>query len=95
MSGNIVKYKACFVVKGFSQIPGLNFLETFAPIIRLEMFCFLLALATCYGLCAHGLEVVGIYLNSPLNEVVYMLQPNGFDNGTGHKCRLKLSLYGL
>lgn len=94
-SGNIVKYKARLVVKGFSQISGIDFLETFAPTIRLETFRFLLALAARYGLRAHGLDVVGAYLNSPLNEVVYMLQPEGFDDGTGRVCRLKLSLYGL
>jgi hypothetical protein len=94
-AGKVVKYKGRLVVKGFSQIPGIDFNETFAPTIRLETFRFLIALAARYKLKSHGMDVVAAYLNSPLEETVYMQQPEGYDDGTGRVCRLKLSLYGL
>jgi len=65
------------------QISGIDFLQTHIPTIRLETFCFITALAACYKLQVHGMDVVAAYLNGKLNEEVYMKQPPGFNNGTG------------
>jgi hypothetical protein len=93
--GKVIKFKARLVVKGFSQIYGADFNETFAPTIHLETFRFLIALAARYKLKVHGMDVLGAYLNSPLEETVFMQQLEGYDDGTGRVCRLELSLYGL
>ncbi len=90
-----MKWKAHLVAKGFLQVQGINYNQTFAPTICLETFHFLLALALCYKLLVHGMDVVAAYLNGELEEEVYMEQPSGFDDGTGRVCKLKLSLYGL
>jgi len=65
------------------QIPGVDFLQTYAPTIRLETFRFIIVLAARYKLQVHGMDVVAAYLNGKLDEEVYMKQPPGFDDGTG------------
>ena len=93
--GNIIKYKARLVAQGFSQIPGQDFLETYAPVMRLESYRILLALASLHDWEIHQIDVVGAYLNGELDEVIYMRQPPGYEDGTPRVCRLHKALYGL
>jgi len=78
-----------------TQIPGVDFLQTYAPTIRLETFRFIIALAARYKLQVHGMDVIAAYLNGKLDEEVYMKQPPGFDDSIGRVCKLILSIYGL
>jgi transposase InsO family protein len=94
-TGNISRYKARLVAKGFSQIPGIDFDETFAPVVRIETVRLLLALAARYNLQVHVVDVVGAYLNGKLDEEIYMQQPPLFEDGTPRVCRLHRTLYGL
>ena len=93
--GTIIKYKARLVAQGFSQIPGQDFLETYAPVMRLESYRTLLALASLYDWEIHQIDVVGAYLNGELDETIYMRQPPGYEDGTPRVCRLHKALYGL
>ena len=93
--GEITKHKARLVAKGCSQIPGIDFVETFAPVMRLETFRLLIVLATNLGLIIHVVDVVGAYLNGVLEEVIFMLQPPEYDDGTGRVWQLLKPLYGL
>lgn len=93
--GNIVKYKARLVAQGFSQIPGQDFLETYAPVMRLESYRALLALAAPNDWEIHQIDVVGAYLNGELDETIYMRQPPGYEDGSPRACRLHKALYGL
>ncbi|KAJ3553828.1 hypothetical protein NM688_g3412 [Phlebia brevispora] len=93
--GRIVKYKSRLVAQGFSQIPGQDFTETYAPVMRLESLRTLLAIAAVNDWPVHQMDVVGAYLNSELKEEVYMRQPPGYDDGTGRVYRLIKGLYGL
>jgi len=63
--------------------------------IQLETFCFIIALAACYKLQVHGMDIIAAYLNSKLDEEVYIKQPPWFNNGTGRVCKLILFIYGL
>ena len=93
--GEILKYKARLVAQGFSQIPGQDFLSTYAPVMRLESYRALLALAASQDWEIHQIDVVGAYLNGELEETIFMKQPPGYEDGTPRACRLHKALYGL
>lgn len=95
MEGAVQKYKARLVAQGFSQMPGQDFFETYALVMRLESFRTLLAIAATKDWSIHQMDVVGAYLNSHLEEEIYMRQPPSFDDGTGCVYRLIKGLYGL
>ena len=93
--GAIARYKSCFVAQGFSQIPGIDFNDTFTPTVRLDTLRALYHLAAAHGWYRGQDDVVGAFLHGELTEEIYMRQPQGFDDGTGRVARLIRSLYGL
>src|SRR5271154_1045043 len=60
--GEIARFKARVVAKGFSQIPGIDFFETYAPVMRLDTLRLMLVVATHFDMIAHVMDVVGAYL---------------------------------
>ena len=93
--GNLQKYKARLVAKGYSQIPGMHYHDTFAPVVRMETIRVLLALSVQENWEVQQMDVKGAFLNGNITEDIYMKQPEGYDDGTGHLCHLIKSLYGL
>jgi hypothetical protein len=95
--GKPVRYKARLVAKGFTQKKGLDYDETFSPVVRFETVRTLLALAPQLNLKVHQLDVKTAFLNGDVEEEVYIQQPEAFvKKGAETKvCRLKKSLYGL
>ncbi|KAI8421244.1 hypothetical protein MSG28_008301 [Choristoneura fumiferana] len=95
--GDVIKYKARLVAKGFNQVYGIDYLETFSPVVRNSSLRMLFALAAEEGMKMHHLDVDTAFLNGILEEEVYMSQPEGFIKpGQEDKvCLLKRSLYGL
>jgi hypothetical protein len=95
--GNIVKYKASLVAKGFVQQPGVDFEEVFAPVARLESMRVVLAIAAHFGWGIHHMDVKSAFLNGELQEEVYVHQPPGFidDKHKNRVMRLHKTLYGL
>ncbi|KAI3509130.1 hypothetical protein L1887_24156 [Cichorium endivia] len=95
--GEIDKYKARLVVKGYKQKYGVDFNEVFAPVIRLETIRLVLALAAQQGWEVHQMDVKSAFLNGFLNEEVYVDQPQGYikRGQEGKVCKLKKALYGL
>src|SRR6266850_2007724 len=90
-------YCARLVAKGFMQIPGLDYDETFSPIAHFESLRLLLVLAMLEDWEVHQLDVKLVFLNGVLNEEIYMEQPQGFIT-TGKEtqvCHLKKEIYGL
>ena len=85
----------CLVAKGFSQIPGMDFNQTFAPVICFETIQMILAKAVQKKWKLQQANVKGAYLNGYLKEKVYMEQPCGFNDRTGKVCWLIKTLYGL
>jgi hypothetical protein len=66
------------VAKGYSQVEGLDFEETFAPVARLESIHILLAYATHHDFKLYKMDVKSAFLNGPIKEEVYVEQPLGF-----------------
>jgi Reverse transcriptase (RNA-dependent DNA polymerase) len=91
--GNILKYKARVVAEGFTQVEGLDFDKTFAPIAKLSSLCVILALATENDLKVHQMDVKSAYLNSRLHEEIYMEPPPRFDIPTGMVFHLIKAVY--
>ena len=95
--GSIEKYKARFFARGFSQIEGISYEETFAPVTRYSSIRTILSLSAQMGWHIHHMDVKTAFLNEVIEEEVYIEQPNGFEifNSESHVCRLKRVLYGL
>jgi Reverse transcriptase (RNA-dependent DNA polymerase) len=91
------RYRARLVAKGFTQIPGIDYDETFSPVARFESLRLLLALAALEDWEIHQLDVKSAFLNGVLDEEIYMEQPQGFIiAGKETKvCRLRKAIYGL
>ncbi|KAI5324560.1 hypothetical protein L3X38_033633 [Prunus dulcis] len=97
LDGSVQKNKARLVAKGYSQKPGIDFNETFAPVARLDTVRALVALAAQKNWKLFQLDVKSAFLNGVLSEEVYVDQPLGFViQGSEDKVyRLKKALYGL
>jgi hypothetical protein len=95
--GIVVRNKARLVAQGFSQVEGIDFGETYAPVARLESIHILLAYATHHNFKLQQMDVKSAFLNGPLKEEVYNEQPPGFEdlNFPNHVYKLHKALYGL
>lgn len=71
-------YKAHFVACGFSQKQGINFNDTYAPVLHLKNLCLLLAHAIWNSYIIHSMDVNNAFLQAHLHEEVYITQPEGF-----------------
>ena len=92
--GPISRCKARLIAQGFSQREGLDYIETFSPVVRSESIPLVIALACKEGLSLHQMNVTTAFLNDDLKEEVYMKQ--FVSDGQEHLvCCLKRSLYGL
>ncbi|XP_042513686.1 uncharacterized mitochondrial protein AtMg00820-like [Macadamia integrifolia] len=76
--GQVVRNKARLVCKGYAQVKGIDFEETFAPVARMEAIRLFLALAVHRGFRVYQMDVKSAFLNGMLEEEVYIEQPDGF-----------------
>lgn len=94
-SGEILRYKARWVVRGFEQEEGIDYNETFASVVKPMSYKTIFAFSAA---CDHEIEQMDIktaFLCGEIEEEVYVEQPTGMDDGTGRVCKLKRALYGL
>lgn len=89
------KFKARLVVRGFEQVQGVNYYETFSPVARYPSIRLIFSIAASRNLKLMTFDVKTAFLHSKLNEEIYMQQPEGFDDKSGRVCKLQKSLYGL
>jgi hypothetical protein len=84
------------VAKGFSQVEGIDYNETFSPIAKMKSIHLVLALVTSHKWEVHQMDVKSTFLHGDLQEEIYMEQPPGYvQNDSNLVCHLKKSLYGL
>eukprot|EP00253_Pinus_taeda_P025500 PITA_25500 len=94
--GQIIRNKARLFCKGYSQIEGINIVETFAPVARVEAITMFLAFSHSKGFKIYKMDIKSTFLNGELKEEVYMEQPEGFNLSEGKyfSCKLKKELFG-
>ncbi|KAF1318445.1 Integrase catalytic core protein, partial [Globisporangium splendens] len=94
--GSINKYKARLVAKGFKQKYGIDYTETFAPVVKYVTLRIVIALAKFFGWPVDQLDVVTAFLYGAMKEVVFILVPEGMEIDSDHDClELLKSIYGL
>ncbi|KAI3713826.1 hypothetical protein L1987_72412 [Smallanthus sonchifolius] len=95
--GEVDKYKARLVVKGYAQRKGIDYDEIYAPVARWDTVRSIVAIAAQRGWNIYQLDVKCAFLNGELKETVFIDQPQGFvKGGEEHKvCKLNKALYGL
>jgi hypothetical protein len=95
--GVVTRNKARLMAKGYSQVEGLDFDETYAPVARLESIRILLSYATYHGFKLYQMDMKSTFLNGPIKEEVYVERPPCFEDSEypNHVCKLSKALYGL
>lgn len=95
--GEIERHKARLVAKGYTQRAGVDYDETFAPVVRYETLRLLLAVSCQQALDLSQMDVKTAFLNGKLDEEIYVRQPQGFEvpGQEGKVYRLHRAVYGL
>jgi len=103
--GSVKKFKARFVARGFSQVHGIDFNETYSPVAQRSTLRMFLAVIAMFGWNVEQSDVGNAYLNSDITEgndnieAIYVEQPEGMEqrgpNGQTLVCKIKKGLYGL
>ncbi|KAH9684881.1 retrovirus-related pol polyprotein from transposon RE1 [Citrus sinensis] len=95
--GSILKHKARLVAKGFHQVHGIDYTETFSPVVKASTVRVVLSIAVMNNWILRQIDVNNAFLNGILDEEVYMAQPEDFVNSQKpqHICKLRKAIYGL
>ena len=92
-----IRHKSRICAVGLGQVLGIDYTETYAPVVKLVSIRILLSITAAMDLLLHNMDVVTAFLNGDLDELVYMEQPRGYEKGNPRDvvCLLKKSICGL
>lgn len=77
-NGHVSRYKTRLVAKGFHQVHGIDYDETFALAVKMDSIRLALAITTTRRWEIHHMDVKNIFLHGDLEEEIYMEQPQGY-----------------
>jgi hypothetical protein len=92
--GSLSKYKARFCAGGHRQIEGVDFFETFAPVVNWTTVRLMLIMSQVLNLSTKQVDYTAAFIHAPIHDIVYVEMPRGFSE-PGKVLKLKKSLYGL
>ncbi len=95
VDGTVERFKARLVARGFSQVYGEDYTETFAPTVRMDTLRIFLAIVAAEDLECHHYDIKNAFTESKLQEKIYLSKPDGVPVRSGHALRILQSLYGL
>lgn len=94
VNGSVLRHKARLVIQGFLQRKGIDYEETFSPVIRYNSIRFLLALSAKFDLDLSQMDAVTAFIQGDVSEEIYMVQPKQYRQGE-KVCKLNKEIYGL
>jgi hypothetical protein len=95
--GSVERHKTRLVAKGFHQQSGVDYDETYSPVIKPTMVRTVLSIAISFGWSLHQIDIQNAFLHGTLSEEVFMSQPPGYQHPIypTHVCKLQRVIYGL
>ena len=93
--GSVERYKARLVAKGFTQEYGIDYEETFAPVVCFTSVRCLITMAAVHCWPLYQMDVKNAFLDGDLHEEVYMQSPLGYPHSANQVCHLRCAFYGL
>ena len=95
-SAVVERRRGCLVLKRFLQKEGIDFQEIYSPVAKFDTIRTILNIAAKEKLIAYQFDVKAAFLYGELSdEIIFMDQPPGFEDGTGRSCKLRKSIYGM
>ena len=73
-----MKYKSILVSKGYSKFYGVDYTDTFQPVVKMDSIILVLAVAASKGWKVHHMDVKSEFLHGEIQEEIYMEKPEGF-----------------
>ncbi|KAI0983642.1 hypothetical protein GJ496_004659 [Pomphorhynchus laevis] len=95
LRADIRKVKGRLVAKGCAQIYGVEYFDTYSPVIKLTTIRILIAVAVEGNMLLHQIDISNAFLNGKLKEDIFMEHPEGFIINPNNVCKLNRSIYGL